>query len=163
MEIIDIRFEHWEQIKTIYTQGIATGNATFQAEPPDWEEWNSSHLANCRIVAVENGKVCGWAALSPVSSRCVYSGVAEVSIYVGKDHRGKQVGSHLLQQLISMSEEAGLWTLQAGIFPENKSSLRLHEKLGFRLIGYQEKVGKMNNIWRNVNLLERRSKTTGTD
>ncbi len=150
--------EDWEEVKAIYLEGISTGNSTFQTNAPDWDEWDNSHLPGCRIVAVENGKVCGWAALSPVSGRCVYAGVAEVSIYVGKDYRGKQIGGKLMQQLIFKSEEAGLWTLQAGIFPENTSSMRLHENLGFRLIGYREKVGKINNQWRDVNLLERRSK-----
>lgn len=163
MEIIGIQPEHWEEIKAIYLEGIATRNATFQTDAPQWGEWNASHLSGCRIAAVENGKVCGWAALSPVSGRCVYSGVAEVSIYIGKDYRGKQLGTQLLHQLISKSEEAGIWTLQAGIFSENAASMRLHEKLCFRIIGYREKVGKMDGKWRDVNLLERRSRIVGID
>ena len=152
--------QDWESVKEIYAQGIATGNATFQQEVPGWDEWNKSHLQFGRIVARdETGTITGWAALSPVSSRCVYNGVAEVSIYVAAAHAGKQIGTGLLHNLISESEAKGIWTLQAGIFPENKGSIRIHEKCGFRLVGYRERIGQMNGLWRDTVLFERRSKT----
>ena len=151
--------QDWESVKEIYAQGIATGNATFQQEVPGWDEWNKSHLQFGRIVARdETGTITGWAALSPVSSRCVYSGVAEVSIYVAAAHAGKQIGTGLLHNLISESESKGIWTLQAGIFPENKGSIRIHEKCGFRMVGYRERIGQMNGLWRDTVLFERRSK-----
>ncbi|PIQ21523.1 MAG: N-acetyltransferase [Cytophagales bacterium CG18_big_fil_WC_8_21_14_2_50_42_9] len=161
MEIVPMLPQHWQAVKTIYLEGIATGQATFQTEAPSWEDWDQAHLSYCRLVAVEDNKVLGWVALSPVSSRCVYAGVAEVSIYIGQHHRGKRVGLQLLQSVISESEKHNIWTLQAGIFPENAASLKLHEKVGFRLLGYREKVGQMHGVWRNVNLLERRSQVIG--
>lgn len=156
-----MRPEHWPEVKQIYLEGIATGQATFQTDAPSWDEWDHAHLAELRYVAVISNVIAGWVALSPVSSRCVYAGVAEVSIYIADRFRGQKIGIQLLRHLIAESEKANIWTLQAGIFPENAASLRLHEKAGFRIMGYREKVGKMNGIWRNVNLLERRSKTTG--
>ncbi|HXS54957.1 MAG TPA: GNAT family N-acetyltransferase [Hanamia sp.] len=155
--------EHWEAVKTIYEDGIATGNATFQTAAPGWQEWDDAHLKSCRIIATENNEVLGWAALSPVSSRCVYAGVAEVSVYVATNARGKKVGSLLLKELINQSEENGIWTLQSGIFPENKASISLHEKNGFRIMGYRERIGKMGNVWRDNLILERRSVTVGID
>lgn len=155
--------QHWEAEKTIYEEGIATGNATFQTAAPGWQEWDDAHLKSCRIIATENNEVLGWAALSPVSSRCVYAGVAEVSVYVATNARGKKVGSLLLKELINQSEENGIWTLQSGIFPENKASISIHEKNGFRIIGYRERIGKMGNIWRDNLILERRSNTVGID
>jgi len=149
----------WDKVKSIYEKGIATGNATFQTSAPSWQEWDSSHLAACRIVAEENGKVAGWAALTPVSSRCVYAGVAEVSVYVNPQQSGKGIGLALLSELVTLSEAEGIWTLQAGIFPENFASLRLHEKLGFRTLCIREKIGKQNGVWRDTVLLERRSTT----
>lgn len=163
MEIENLRPEHWQAVKAIYLEGIATGQATFQTEAPTWEDWDKGHLPDCRLIATEGGKVCGWVALSLVSSRCVYAGVAEVSIYIGQNYRGKQIGLKLLGEAIAQSEKLNIWTLQSGIFPENVASIRLHEKSGFRLIGFREKVGKMNGVWRNVNLLERRSAVAGTD
>ena len=159
----ELRPGDWNDVRAIYQQGIATGQATFEAKLPEWEEWDKGHLQDLRYIAQKDNKVCGWAALSPVSGRCVYGGVAEVSIYVHEDCRGQQVGYQLLEHLIAESEKKGLWTLQAGIFPENTGSIRLHEKLGFRFIGFREKVGKMNATWRNVNLYERRSNVAGTD
>lgn len=147
----------WNAVRSIYEKGIATGNATFQTSAPSWEEWDSSHLAACRIVAEENGKVVGWAALTPVSSRCVYAGVAEVSVYIDPAFSGKGTGLALLDHLVSLSESDGIWTLQAGIFPENMASLRIHEKAGFRILGVREKIGKQNGVWRDTVLLERRS------
>lgn len=148
----------WEQVKLIYEKGIATGNATFQTAAPTWAEWDSAHLATCRFVAESDEKVIGWASLTPVSSRCVYAGVAEVSVYVDPELSGKGVGFSLLNALVTASEPAGIWTLQAGIFPENIGSLKIHEKAGFRQLGVREKIGKQNGLWRDTVLLERRSK-----
>jgi phosphinothricin acetyltransferase len=126
-----------------------------------WDEWNNSMLSVCRLVAIEDEQVVGWAALSAVSSRRVYSGVAEVSLYVASEAQGKGLGQALLSKLVEESEKEGLWTLQAGIFPENEISIALHQKSGFRIIGVREKLGKMNEKWRDVVLLERRSKVIG--
>jgi L-amino acid N-acyltransferase YncA len=153
--------DDWERIREIYLEGIATGNATFQKEAPSWEEWDRSHNLECRIVARLDDTVMGWAALSPVSSRSVYAGVAEVSIYVSGSGRGKGIGSKLLNCLIEMSEQSGIWTLQSGIFPENISSLKLHSKYGFREVGRRERIGKMDGVWRDTILLERRSEKVG--
>jgi len=161
MDIYTMWPVHWPEVKDIYLEGIATGQATFQADAPSWDDWDRAHLAELRYVAAVGNEIAGWVALSPVSSRCVYAGVAEVSIYIAERFRGQKIGIQLLQHVITESEKANIWTLQAGIFPENVASLRLHEKAGFRVMGYREKVGKMNGVWRDVNLLERRSKTTG--
>ena len=161
IEIIEMTAPHWGEVKRIYLEGIATGQATFQTSAPDWEQWDSSHLASCRLVAVEKGQVLGWAALTPVSGRCVYAGVAEVSVYVAANARGKGVGKKLLAALVTESEKHGIWTLQAGIFPENVASIQLHLKSGFRMIGTRERIGKMNGEWRDTALLERRSKLIG--
>jgi phosphinothricin acetyltransferase len=161
MEILSLLKEHYPTVAGIYKEGILTGNATFQAEAPTWEEWDNSHLKHSRIVAMEKDQVVGWAALTPVSGRCVYAGVAEVSVYVSQSHRGKGIGKWLLQELISDSEKNNIWTLQAGIFPENEASLRLHEELGFRRIGYRERIGQMNGKWRDTVQLEKRSAVVG--
>jgi L-amino acid N-acyltransferase YncA len=159
MEIIPLLPEHWPAVRTIYEQGIATGHATFQTGAPEWEEWDGAHLKHSRLVAILYKGVAGWAALTPVSGRCVYAGVAEVSVYIAPLSRGLGIGEGLLQALIAESEKNGLWTLQAGIFPENIASIRIHEKTGFRQVGYREKIGQMNGVWRDTVLLERRSKT----
>jgi phosphinothricin acetyltransferase len=152
----------WEQVVKIYLEGINTGRATFQTEIPNWENWNKSHINSCRLVARLGNKVLGWVALSPTSSRCVYAGVAEVSIYIGEEYRGKGIGTALLTNSIKMSEENGLWTLQSGIIKENTESIALHKRCGFREIGVREKVGKMSNgKWHDVILMERRSKIVG--
>ncbi|KUJ59916.1 phosphinothricin acetyltransferase [Flavobacteriaceae bacterium CRH] len=158
MEIRNLMVTDWEYVRLIYEKGINTGNATFQTSTPSWDDWNESHLSSCRIVSESNGLITGWAALTPVSSRCVYAGVAEVSVYVDPEHSGKGIGLALLNKLVSLSEIENIWTLQAGIFPENKASLRIHEKAGFRILGIREKIGKQNGIWRDTVLLERRSK-----
>lgn len=163
MEIRELKPEDWDAVKLIYEEGIATGNATFQTSAPTWEEWNTSHLSTCRLVATENSEVVGWAALTPVSSRCVYAGVAEVSIYVQPAKSGKGIGRALMASLIGLSEKDGIWTLQAGIFPENTASIRLHENAGFRILGVREKIGKQHGIWRDTVLMERRSRTIGQD
>lgn len=152
---------HWNEVSRIYEEGLRTGNATFQTSAPEWEEWDSSHIKTCRLLAVENENILGWAALTPVSGRCVYGGVAEISVYVSEDARGKGVGKSLLKSLIEDSEANGFWTLQAGIFPENIASIKIHESAGFRMIGKREKIGRMNGQWRDTVLLERRSKTVG--
>jgi L-amino acid N-acyltransferase YncA len=152
---------NWQQVKSIYESGIAKGMATFETKAPEWEQWNNSHLTFARLVAMENNKVIGWAALSPVSNRCVYGGVAEVSVYIAPEQRGKGVGKKLLQQLITESEANGIWTLQAGIFAENTASAKLHESVGFRLVGYREKIGQLGTEWKNNILMERRSTKVG--
>jgi L-amino acid N-acyltransferase YncA len=162
--IRNLEASDWLAVREIYAQGIATGDATLETSPPEWQVWDQSHAAGLRFVAVsENGEIAGWTALTPVSGRCVYAGVAEVSVYVGSSFRGQKIGDLLLRHLIKESEKEGYWTLQAGIFPENIPSIRLHEKHGFRLIGYRENIGKMKGVWRTVNLLERRSRVAGVD
>lgn len=155
---------HWNEVKEIYLEGIKTKLATFQTNIPSWEEWNTNHIKECRLVAISNEKVIGWAALSSVSSRCVYNGVAEVSIYVKNNFKGYGVASSLISKLISLSEKHNYWSLQAVIIKENIVSKRLHEKCGFREIGIKEKIAKMDNdIWMDVVLMERRSKIIGLD
>lgn len=152
---------HWDAVRAIFLEGVATGNATFQQTAPGWPEWDKSHLPTCRIVAVNQQEILGWAALSPVSSRCVYAGVAEVSVYVAQSARGNGIGSALLANLITASESENIWTLQAGVFPENTASIHLHTKAGFRIVGTRERLGSMNGHWRDVILLERRSTVSG--
>ena len=155
----------WPAVRTIFEEGIATGRATFESAAPGWEQWNESHLQPCRVVAIDQGDaVLGWAALSPYSSRRVYAGVAEVSVYVAAAARGRGVGRALLEALIEGAESAGIWTLQAGVFPDNDASLALHESLGFRVVGVRERIGKFaHGKWSDVLLLERRSPTVGLD
>lgn len=162
VEIRRMTPDDWPAVARIYREGIETGDATFETELPPWEAWNERHLDAPRLVAVVDGEVAGWAALSPVSSRCVYAGVAEVSVYVGEDARGRGVGSRLLETLVEGSEEEGLWTLQAGIFPENEASIAVHERCGFRVVGIREKLGRMDGRWRDVVLMERRSPEVGS-
>jgi L-amino acid N-acyltransferase YncA len=157
-----MRPDDWPAVRAIYLEGIATGNATFEQTAPTWEKWDAGHLPDSRIVARSDaGAVLGWAALSSVSSRCVYAGVSEVSIYVAEGARGYGIGRHLMSRLIAASEANGIWTLQAGIFPENVASIALHERAGFRVVGRRERLGQMNGRWRDVVLMERRSATVG--
>lgn len=151
----------WPAVRTIYEQGIATGDATFETNAPGCEAWDTGHLPTCRLVSREGERTTGWAALSPVSSRCVYAGVAEVSVYVAADARGQGIGKVLLGVLIEASERAGVWTLQAGIFAENRASIALHESCGFRIVGRRERLGQLDGTWRDVLLLERRSPVVG--
>jgi L-amino acid N-acyltransferase YncA len=153
--------EDWPAVRIVYAEGIATGNATFATEIPGWDKWDSSHLPSCRLVASNRQEVIAWAALGPVSARQVYAGVAEVSVYVTTSARGDGVGKVLLQTLIQESERNGIWTLQAGIFPENIASVSLHKSCGFREVGRRERIGKMGNQWRDTLLLERRSSIVG--
>lgn len=150
--------EDWMRVGAIYQQGINTNKATFQTCIPDYDNWNESHLKECRYVITSDNNVIGWAALSPTSSRCVYEGVCEVSIYIDNAFKGQGVGTQLLRHMIVESEKRGIWTVQAGIMKDNESSLKLHKKCGFREIGYREKVAKdSNGNWRTVILMERRS------
>jgi phosphinothricin acetyltransferase len=151
-----MRTADWECVRAIYIQGIATGNATFEQTAPGWEAWDAAHLPCCRLVARTDEGVLGWAALSPYSRRQVYAGVAEVSVYVAEAARGRGVGAALLAGLVAESAQNGLWTLQAGIFPENIASIRLHERCGFRVVGTRERIGCMDGRWRDVVLMERR-------
>jgi len=163
IELRSMTPDDWPDVARIYAEGLKTGNATFQQTVPTWEEWNNGHVQSCRMVAIIEGTIAGWAALSPVSSRAVYAGVAEVSVYIGKDFRGMRIGDQLMKNLIDDSEKEGFWTLQSSIFPENEASIKLHEKYGFRTMGYREKVGKMNGNWRDTVIMERRSKVVGVD
>ncbi len=155
--------DYWPDVKNIYESGLATGNASFQTSAPSWNEWDQSHLQHSRLIALDGHVVVGWVALTPVSGRCVYAGVAEVSIYISDAYRGRGVGKALLKALIASSETNNIWTLQAGIFPENVASVKLHEQAGFRQVGCREKIGKMRDRWRDTLLLERRSKVVGVD
>ena len=157
MQITTLLPAHWESVKKIYEEGISTGNATFQTSAPSWEEWDAAHSGKPRLIAMNHEEILGWAAITPVSGRCVYAGVGEVSVYVSAAARGKGVGKKLLQALIEESEKKNFWTLQAGIFPENISSLAIHQACGFRIIGTRERIGQMNGQWRDTVLLEKRS------
>ena len=159
MQIEPLAPAHWDEVVRIYAEGIATRLATFETEVPTWEAWHRAHLEAHRFVARDAGRVLGWAALGPVSDRCVYGGVVEDSVYVGEDARGRGVGRELLEALVASSEQAGIWTIQAGIFPENVASVRLHERAGFRIVGRRERLGRLDGAWRDVLLLERRSPT----
>lgn len=151
----------WESVSSIYKQGIDTGFATFETNVPTYESWDSAHMKSCRLVATENKIVIGWAALSPVSSRCVYGGIGEISVYIASTSRGKGVGKRLMKALILESESEGLWTIQSGIFPDNKGSIELHKKMGFRFIGKRERVGRLHGEWKDNLLFERRSSVVG--
>ena len=158
----------WPDVERIYREGIATGNATFEASPPSWEEFDREKVAEPRLVAVEDGAVVGWAAAGRVSSRCVYEGVLEHSVYVAEAARGHGVGRVLLDAFLRAAEAAEVWTVQSGVFPENEPSLALHRELGFRTVGTRERVGRMGygpyaGLWRDVVMIERRSSLVGTD
>ena len=157
MELQAMRPDDWPAVRAIYEAGIATGDATFETAAPSWAAWDAGHLAGHRLVAVVAGQVAGWAALSPVSDRCAYAGVAEASVYVAAQATGRGVGRALLEGLVGGADAAGIWTVQAGIFPENTASLALHRRCGFRTVGVRERLGKLDGRWRDVVLLERRS------
>ena len=159
--IRSLRPEDWPPVRAIYEEGIATGQATFQTGAPEWAEWDRGHLPHSRLVVLAGEAVAGWAALTPVSGRPVYRGVAEVSVYVGEPYRGKGLGLRLLEALVAESERNGIWTLQSSIFPENEASVRIHEKSGFRVLGRREWIGQQNGVWRDTVVLERRSRVIG--
>jgi phosphinothricin acetyltransferase len=153
--------QDWSQVQAIYNEGLATGNATFETQAPAWPAWDSKHLPHCRLVARQGDTVLGWAALTPVSARAVYAGVAEVSIYIGVAHRGQRLGHALMTALIAESEANGIWTLQASIFPENIASIQLHLRHGFRELGRRERIAQLHGVWRDTVILERRSTVVG--
>jgi L-amino acid N-acyltransferase YncA len=157
-----LQSDDWEAVRAIYQEGIESGWATFETTSPDWESWDAKHRADCRLVAEIGGTVAGWAALAPVSSREAYAGVAEVTVYVGSIWQRRGVGAALFRELIEVSEDAGLWTLQAVMFPENKASVALHSKLGFRTVGRRNRIGKLGGKWRDTVVLERRSPRVGS-
>jgi L-amino acid N-acyltransferase YncA len=157
MELRDLRSDDWPEVARIFEEGIRTGVATFETEVPPWEAWDAAHMPEHRFVAERGGRVVGWIALVPVSSRCCYAGVAEVSAYVGEEARGEGVGTALLIRLIESSERGGIWTLETGVFPENEPSLALLQRFGFRVVGTRERIGRMHGMWRDVVFLERRS------
>jgi L-amino acid N-acyltransferase YncA len=161
MEILSLTPEQWPVVREIYLAGISTGNATFETEAPSWERWHSTHHVFARLIATDGAAVFGWAALSPVSTRKAYAGVAEVSVYVAENARGLGYGRRLLEALIEESERNGIWMLQGSIFPENVASLRLHEACGFREVGRRERIAKREGVWRDTVLLERRSSVVG--
>jgi phosphinothricin acetyltransferase len=159
VDIVGMQPEHWPDVARIYGEGIATGHATFETSVPNWEEWNASHIEDHRLVAIRDDEVVGWAAVSGVSDRCVYGGVVECSIYVSEASRGQGVGRALLDALIASTEAQGIWTVQAGVFPENAASVALHERSGFEVVGRRKRLGRLNGVWRDVLLMERRSET----
>jgi len=156
MLIRSLKETDYEAVKHIYQEGIDTQLATFETTVPDWENWNKKNLPFCRFVAVLDSEITGWAALSPVSKRAVYRGVAEVSIYIGKDFRGQGVGKILMKHLIVQSKKEDIWTLQSNIFSENIASLKLHLQNGFRIVGVRRKIGQLNDVWKDNILLEMR-------
>jgi L-amino acid N-acyltransferase YncA len=159
----EMRADDWPAVARIYAEGIEDGDATFENAVPEWPAWDEGHLSAPRLVARRDGTVVGWAALAPVSARAVYSGVAEVSVYVARAGRGSGVGRTLLRELVARAEDAGFWTLQAGVFPENEASVALHRSCGFRVVGRRERIGRHRGRWRDVLLLERRSTSVGCD
>jgi L-amino acid N-acyltransferase YncA len=163
MVIDELKPGDWEEVRAIYLEGIASGQATFETEAPPWETWDAGHLAFARLAARRDGCLVGWAALSPVSRRACYKGVAEVSVYVTAAARGRGVGHALLEALIVAAENNGIWTLQGGTFPENTVSLRLQARCGFRVIGCRERIGRLGGIWRDTVLCERRSHLVGIE
>ena len=161
MNLRELRAGDWPAVRAIYEDGIRSADATFETETPSWERWDAAH-PELRLVAERDGSVVGWAALSPASARDCYRGVGEVSVYVAAEARGDGLGRALLDELVERSEQAGYWTLSAGVFPENEASLRLHKACGFREVGVRERLGELGGVWRDVVLLERRSTLAGT-
>ncbi|HEX5884577.1 MAG TPA: GNAT family N-acetyltransferase [Pyrinomonadaceae bacterium] len=157
--IDQMKASDWEQVRSIYLEGIATGDSTFETDAPSWDKWDEAHLQFARLVMRDGNRILGWAALSPVSKRNVYRGVAELTVAVTESARGEGVGRALLEALIDESEKNGIWTLQASIFPENAASLKLHLRCGFREVGRRERIGLLNGVWRDTLLFERRSTT----
>ena len=158
LELRELRAEDWPSVVAIYEYGIATRNATFETEVPSWDAWDRVHLDAHRLVALQDGSVVGWAALSPASRRAVYAGVAENSVYVARGHHGRGIGTTLLERLVAGADNAGIWTIQTSIFPENYASLALHRRCGFRVVGIRERIAQLDGAWRDTVFLERRSK-----
>lgn len=148
--------DDWPDVETIYAEGIATGNATFETATPSWEAWDSAHRLDLRFVAERGGKVVGWVAAGPISRRQCYAGVVEHSVYVAPEHRATGVGRVLMSTLIKAAEGAGVWMIQTGVFPENEASVALHQRAGFRIVGRRERMAQLHGVWRDVYLLERR-------
>jgi phosphinothricin acetyltransferase len=163
IDIDAMRVEDWVAVRGIYQEGLATGNASFETETPEWDVWNAKYHGHSRLVARVGGRIVGWAGLAPVSPRACYAGVAEVSVYVSDDCRGRGVGNKLLTALISSSEVNRIWTLYGHTFVENTASLKLQEACGFRVIGRRERIGQLNGVWRDTVMTERRSKVVGVD
>lgn len=161
VEIRALTRDDWPHVEAIFAEGIATGNATFETEPPSWDEFDSTRLAAHRLVAVAEGEVVGWIAVSPTSSRECYAGVVEHSVYVAEKARGRGIGRALLEALVASTDAAGLWTIQTSVFPENEATLALHERVGFRLVGRRERIAQLDGRWRDTLLLERRSRLVG--
>lgn len=157
MKVRQMTADDYEEVVRIYEQGIKTENATFRTEALPYEEWTGHHHEHSRLVAIEGKQLLGWVALSPFSSIPAYAGVAEISLYIAEEARGKGVGTRLMEDVIQASEAAGIWTLQSQVFPENQASLRLHERFNFREVGRRERIGRLGGRWRDTVLLERRS------
>ena len=164
IKVVPLKRGHWERVREIYLDGIATGQATFETSAPSWNDWDSNHLSFARLLAIsDSGEIVGWAALSRISARAVYSGVAEASVYVAIDSRGQGIGKALLEGLIQKAEENGVWTLQASVFPENLASVALHKSCGFREVGVRERIARLDGFWHDTVLLEQRSTLVGTE
>lgn len=161
IEYVVITEQNYPQVQLIYSHGLETRNATFETSVPDWQKWDHSHLQHSRIAIMKEDVMLGWGALTKVSDRCVYEGVAEISVYIHKDFWGQGVGTMIMQKLISESETNGIWSLMSGVFPENKNSIQLHLKEGFRIIGTRERIAQLDGIWRDTVLLQRRSEKIG--
>lgn len=161
MEVKPLTSKHYPAVKTIFEAGIATKNATFTTEAPNWSEWDAQHLSSCRFVVIDKNKVVGWVALMPYSNVPAYRGVAEISIYIAENYRNKGVGKKLMETLIQEAESNFIWMLHAKIFPENLASIALHKHFGFRIVGVFEQIGQLDNNWRDVVLMERRSQLVG--
>ena len=156
MVVRDLRPDDWAEVAAIYRDGMRDGMATFETEVPSWEEWDAAHLPGHRLVAERHGEIVGWAALAPVSKRRAYAGVVENSVYVAREAQGQGIGRLLLDALLKGARKAGLWTVQTSIFPENRASLALHERCGFRVVGVRERIAKRDGIWRDTVFLEKR-------
>jgi L-amino acid N-acyltransferase YncA len=160
VDIRNLRSEDWPEVARIYAEGIATANATFETDVPSWDVWGGVHLHHPRLVGTIRREVVAWAAVVPVSARPVYSGVAEISLYVAEQARDQGVGTALLGEFVEQSDAIGIWTLQTSVFPENEASLRLLDRCGFRVVGRRERIGQVDGQWRDTLLLERRSEVT---
>lgn len=162
-DIVEMRPQHWERVRQIYLEGLETGQASFETEAPNWDRWNESHHPHCRLVVCDKGLVVAWAALSPVSKRVCYAGVAEISLYVAASHRGRGIGRKLLRALVEASEDNGIWSLNGSTFPENTDSIQVQLACGFRIVGRRERIARHYGVWRDTVITERRSTKVGLD